>query len=216
MKISKSLIPIIIGFILISVLVSAEEKQSKDIIVQSIEKRVAFIEDFEKKHPQKKQTFAAIESKGRLKMTKFAKMPEWVPDDAVSMYYILYDNKGRILKHTEVPVSWFRSGDWYTSSTHYFDEKGKTIKYEHYEGSFNSDCADILRIDVLYYFDKKSRIIKETLTCKDGAYNLLDCSKCDVTREDREQNISKAKSYKDLIKRITNDIQKYRGNSEDE
>lgn len=178
----------------------AQESQTKDEIIKLIDAKVSLIEDFKKKNPKKLNIFNAIEKNDRSKLEELPEMPEWVPDDSLFMVYILSDDKGRVLMHEVVPTS--GSGDWTASYAHYFDDHGRTIMFEFYSGSFNSGCADILRITMRYYYDTNFKLAKKIVTYTDkNDKPIKNIERCDTYGIQRkEPKIYRA--YKDIAAKI--------------
>jgi hypothetical protein len=144
---------------------SSQENQTKNQIIKSIDTIILSIEGFEKKNFKKIKIFEASENNNAVKITQLKQMPEYVPEDSIFMIYVLNDEEGKILKHEVDPTS--QSGDWSASFTHYFDKLGRTIMFEFYTGSFNSQCTDILKIRRRYYYDDNFNLIKKSVTYSD-------------------------------------------------
>lgn len=187
--------------------VSGQDQQTKTRITKSIDERVSVINGFEKKNPKRLKIFEAIESKSGVNILQLKEMPGVVPEGSIFMVYVLHDENEKIIKHEVEPTS--ESGDWAASFTHYFDNEGRTILFEFYSGSFNSGCADVLKIRRKYYYDENFKLVKktETYSDKDGTQvkNIKQCNTYGIQRE--EPKIYK--SYKDIEAAISKSLRPY-------
>jgi hypothetical protein len=142
---------------------SAQESKAVDSLIVTIDKTVAEIEAFRKQHKQNQKVFIIRAHGDKLSLEE---VPDGTSDDMTeATYYLLYDEQGRLLSHTEIPTSY--SGDWYREWTHYFDKDGKTLMFKHYAYHYNSGCTYLLQVTTRYYFDTQFHMIKRNTVFTD-------------------------------------------------
>jgi molybdenum cofactor biosynthesis enzyme MoaA len=147
--------------------------------------------------------FKGIQERSVITLVELPDMPEWMPEDALFMIYVLIDTTGKALKHEFDPAS--LSGDWSASFTHYFDEQERTMKFEFYSGSFNSFCTDILRIRITSYFDRKFKLLKHSVSYTDkDNHPINNAEQCDTYGIEREPH-KIYRNYKDVLEQTARD-----------
>lgn len=102
-----------------------------------------------------------------------------IPEEAITTYYILKDNLGKVITISELPTS--ESGDWFIVYTHYFDKTGKTFAFERQTNFFNSNCTDGIAYETkteLYNSDFK--IINKTYKLVDEKNKALNKDSCSL------------------------------------
>lgn len=190
---------------------SAEELTVDDSLISTIDKRVAEIEDFRKHHKQNQKIFIA-----KL-VTDYDFALVEVPDDSHAnetqvSYYLLFDNHGHLLSHSEVPTH--SSGDLYAERTHYFDEKGNTVMFKNYSWDYTSLCTFLLHVTSRYYLDSNFKIIKKSIVFTDRDNKpIADTSKCEgygVAEMDQVDQKLMQSNYTTLQKRINRDMLEFK------
>ena len=188
---------------------SAQEVNTADALISDIDKKVSEIEAFRKQHKQNQKVFIIKESDDKLALEETR---DDSPDDETeARYYLLYDEQGRILSHSEVPTS--LSGDWYKEITHYFGNDGQTIMLKNYSYHYNSGCAFLLNVTWRYYFDSQFRIIKKSREYIDNDNKpIADPSKCEeygFLGEESDEKIMQ-QNYEKIRERINRKLIDYK------
>ena len=176
---------LVISLLLFSVTTYAQQNET---LIKAIDAKVAAIEEFIKNNSNN------------------YRVDEDIKDDSkeqpftTNTFYSELNDSGRVVMHETIPTS--ESGDWSATYTHYFDEHGHTIFFKFYSSSFNSGCADVLRITKRYYFDNKFNLIKKEVTYTDKDDKpIKDTKRCDTYGLQREEPRI-YKSHKDITREI--------------
>lgn len=161
---------------------------ANEALIKSIDAKVAVIEDFVKKNSNNYRVNEDITGDSE------------EPPFTTNTFYSELGDRGQVLMHELIPTS--ESGDWSATYTHYFDDRGRTILFKFYSGSFNSGCADILKITQQYYFDDKFNLIKKVITYTDkDSRPIQDIKRCDTYGIQREEPRIYS-SHKEITKEI--------------
>ena len=210
----KNILQILIAALLLhanALCLSAKELKADDSLISTIDKRVAEIEDFRKHHKQNQKIFIV-----KLINDYDFGLVE-VEDDSHSIetqvsYYMLFDDHGRLLSHSEVPTH--SSGDLYAERTHYFDEKGNTIMFKNYSWDYTSLCTFLLHVTSRYYFDYNFNLIKKSIQFTDRDNKpIADTSKCEgygLPEMERMNQKLMRSNYTKLQQRISRDLVEFK------
>ncbi len=196
-------------FVLLSIDVS--DSGSKSFIltrVQSIDDRVAWIEEYRKQHPDNVKFFG-VEGNNDGDYEMF-----WSPKDGLDgsgvYYQIIRDKEGHILAYHVEPDD--GTGDWAESETYYFDERGNTILYDYYHAVFfQAECKylspkSIIRTLIKKYYDSDFNVISApTLTMQER--EPFDFALCDLHPAQPAEKI--ARNYGALKKAAQSKYRKY-------
>ena len=179
---------------------AAEKVNPDDSLTNMIDKKVDEIEAFRKNHKQNQKIFILTLVTDH--DFGLVEVPDTThADETKTSYYLLYDDQGRLLSHSEVPTS--SSGDWYIERTHYFDENGKTMIFKDYSWHYNSGCTFLLNVKRRYYYDADFKIIKKSAVFTDKANRLItDPSKCEEYGTGETDADVMQPNYEKIIKRI--------------
>lgn len=180
--------------------------QFKDTSVENIDKAVAAIEAYRSSHPDKQKKYIIKETKSKLDLQE---VPLDAPvKDSEAAYYVLLDDSGHVLSHSEEPIS--LSGDWYELGTHYFDNNERTIMYKFTGGYFNECNTSLLKTTRQYYFNSNFQITKKTISYTDEANKPVDEKNCgEAGKQDKDVIQS---SYSNIKNRIARNLVEYKKN----
>ena len=92
--------------------------------------------------------------------------PQSWPDDTVTSYSLVLDDRRRVRLLDESPVSF--SGDWTLELTHVFDERGRTVAFERLSSFFNAGCSAAAAERSLAFYDGRGHRIAREWRLEDG------------------------------------------------
>ncbi len=128
--------------------------------------------------------------KGPGEIVRVARVGTW-PDDTVTSYIIVLDEKHRVRLFQESPVSF--SGDWSLNLTYMFDEKGRTVAFQRFSGFFNSGCSEVARERSTEFFGVDGRRIARDYRLEDGNKKPLAPEGCEFPYRHEHRIYSDAK-----------------------
>lgn len=191
--------------ILVLPIASVAQAGEQPSTVTAIDARVSRIEEFQKQNPGLRRTFSIVEVNNKLELEETPHPIATPGGDSEAFYYIQYDNTGRVLSHSEVPISY--SGDWYEDYIHYFDETGNTMMYKFHYSGFGSGCTDVLRITTRYYFDQEFSLIHKNHLVADRDNEPI--TGCDLDPDERKES-GISRNYEEVVSRIEADLIRYK------
>ncbi len=186
---------------------SAQTDKTVAELTDKIDKIVAEIDAFWKKHKDKQKEYVIKEQNGILVLEAAPENFDYKETEA--SYVLLYDDRGRLLSHAEVPTS--VSGDWYREWVHYFDDDGRTIMFKDYSYHYNSGCTYLLNVTTRYYFDPQFHVIKQSTEYTDkDKKSIADPAKCEQYGTYDTSDEVMRPDYAGIQKRIDQNLIKYK------
>ncbi len=98
------------------------------------------------------------------------------PDETLSTYNFIYDSLGALVEFVEFPTS--ESGDWSMSNSYYFYPSGRLMAFDHYLGTFISECTPVLRFTLTLYFSEAGEVLYRDAMFTDQENRPIDTSGC--------------------------------------
>ena len=150
----------------------AEELQSKKALIDSLFNQ------------NRKQVRVIVKTASNDSLTEVYN-EKW-PEDIETIFNLLADSTGSIVRISEIPYS--ESGDWSIMYSHYFDTNGNTFANERRIKAFNNLCPGDDEFDQLteeiitkFYSPKQALI--------DSTYKMMDEQNLDITSKKCQQEV---------------------------
>jgi hypothetical protein len=99
-----------------------------------------------------------------------------ISESIYSVFNIIRSRENNIIMIVENPYS--ISGDWNIAYISYYDNNGNIIAFVRYSNFFNGVCAEIVKEESTYFYDKEQTLVKKTYEIKDNEGNNLDYREC--------------------------------------